>query len=243
MRKLVIIASLLFLSCAAFHQEKPSAVEILAKADEEFSKGNYSKAEKLYTDYLTVEPLSPDVARVHFMLGKCLYEDKDFEAALSKFRFVTTNFPTSEYAPEADLMLGKCYLALSPRPELDQSYTRRAILYFRNFIESYPDSPLVPEAKKGIKQAREKLARKQLLSAKFYFKISQFKAAKIYLEELVDEYPEVTFIDEARLLLAKTYLHLGEREKASSLLKELIKSPEKKIARESERELEKLKDE
>jgi len=243
MRKSIIIMSLLFLSCAVFHKEKPTPADILVKADEEFSKGNYSKAEKLYTDYLTVEPLSPDVARVHFMLGKCLYEDKDFEAALSKFSFVTTNFPTSEYAPEADLMLGKCYLALSPKPELDQSYTRRAILYFRNFIESYPDSPLVPEAKKGIKQAREKLARKQLLSARFYFRISQFKAARIYLEELLDEYPEVAFIDEAKLLLAKTYLHLGEKDRAISLFEELTKSPEKKIARKSEKELEKLKNE
>ena len=64
---------------------------------------------------------------IYYYYAKSMMGQKDYAMATHYFKSLLKEFPGSQYAEEAQFMVGYCGYLLSPKPRLDQSVTRDAI--------------------------------------------------------------------------------------------------------------------
>jgi outer membrane protein assembly factor BamD len=89
------------------------------------------------------------------------YKQGDYMIGAYHFKNFVTTYPLSDKAEEALFMAAMCNDRLSPRYELDQTYTTKAIDGFQNFINQYPESKRLDTANAMITKLRKKLEKKR----------------------------------------------------------------------------------
>jgi outer membrane protein assembly factor BamD len=119
-------------------------------------------------------------------------------------------FPNSVKAEEADYMRAYCFYKQSPKPELDQTNTMKAVGMMQTFINTHPGSTRIKEANDIIDECRAKLETKDRKSAKLYYDLGQFRAAGVAYTALLDAYPESLQADEYKLMTIKSYYRFAE---------------------------------
>ncbi|MDQ3622356.1 MAG: outer membrane protein assembly factor BamD, partial [Verrucomicrobiota bacterium] len=71
----------------------------------------------------------------------------------------------------------------------DQASAQKAREAFEDFINRYPDSEKVPQARENMKQLEGGQVKGSLEIAKFYEKTKQYKAAVIYYNDVIKQQP------------------------------------------------------
>jgi outer membrane protein assembly factor BamD len=107
-------------------------------------------------------------------------------------------------------MRAYCYYRQSPKPELDQTNTIRAMGMMQTFINTHPGSARNKEAYEIIESSRVKLETKDYKSAKLYFDMQQYRAAGVAFSTLLNSYPESQKADEYKLMIIKSYYRFAE---------------------------------
>jgi outer membrane protein assembly factor BamD len=102
-------------------------------------------------------------------------------------------------------MQAYCFYKLSPRVELDQTNTTKAISAMQTFINIHPNSDKVAEATAIIDKCRQKLEEKEYNAAALYYNIGHYKAAGITFANLLLDYPDSELGDKYKLLEIKSY--------------------------------------
>ena len=109
-------------------------------------------------------------------LTQAEYEYKDFE----------TFFPNMPEAAEAQLKIANIHYREMEKPDRDFTHAKRAEDEYRQLIQQYPDSKLVPEAKQRLMEVQEVLAEREFRIGRFYFNRESYPAAEARLKSLVD---------------------------------------------------------
>jgi outer membrane protein assembly factor BamD len=105
------------------------------------------------------------------------------------FNKVISNYPDSNWVEAAKFQLASCRAATSRGPDYDQVATNEAKQQFEQFLRENPDALLSQEAEKNIELLREKEAESNYNIAIFYEKQKANEAAKVYYQDIVDNYP------------------------------------------------------
>jgi outer membrane protein assembly factor BamD len=109
-----------------------------------------------------------------------------------------------------DYMRAYTFYKQSPRPELDQTNTIKAIGMMQTFINTHPGSARNAEATAIIDQLRKKLEIKDQNAAQLYFDLGQFRAAATAFEALINSYPDSDRVDEYKYMAIKSYYRFAE---------------------------------
>lgn len=141
-----------------------------------------------------------------FYLGESYYKDKQYIIAASEYERFISFYPQDEKREEVEYKLALCYYEQSPRYRLDQTPTRRAIELFQLFNTKYPDSEFVMESAARIDELRNKLARKSFEAGEFYLRTDRYKAASIYFDQVIDQFPESNWAEASLLKQIETYI-------------------------------------
>ena len=107
-------------------------------------------------------------------------------------------------------MIGYCYYLESDPFYLDQNYTTKAINQFQLFINTYPFSDKVDQCNELMGTLRERLAQKELETARLYFNTEKYKAAVTSFEVFMKEYPDSRYREEAHFMLIRSAFNLAE---------------------------------
>ncbi|MDD5115610.1 MAG: outer membrane protein assembly factor BamD [Candidatus Omnitrophica bacterium] len=142
----------------------------------------------------TYGPLAP---RAQYKLGLVLKELKRYYEAEDEFNKVVSRYPDSEWASAARFQIASCRSSLSKGPSYDQGAAQEAKQQFEEFVKEHPDAVLSLDAEKNIGQIREKEAQANYDIARFYEKQREFKSAKIYYNDLIDNYADSKWAAEA----------------------------------------------
>lgn len=132
-----------------------------------------------------------------YYLGLSYYKREEFILAAYEFETIIKSYPTSSLLEDSRYQLAMCYYKLSPQYNLDQTYTRYAISEFQNFLDLYPQSKHAGEADRKIRSLRNKLAEKSFQSAELYYNLGNYKSAIVYYDNILDEYFDSDYADEA----------------------------------------------
>lgn len=141
-----------------------------------------------------------------FYLAESYYNGRRYLLAASEYDRFVSLYPQDVRRQDAEFKAAMSYYHQSPRYKLDQSATRNAIERFRLFNNRFPDSELVTEAADMIDELRNKLARKSYEAARFYSRTDQYRAASIYFNETIDQYPESEWAERALVDQIQTYI-------------------------------------
>ncbi|HEY9167389.1 MAG TPA: outer membrane protein assembly factor BamD [Candidatus Kryptonia bacterium] len=168
--------------------------------------GAYDKAKNEFDIVVKQYPASAYADSAQYYLAETYYDREEFLTAAFEYQNLIRNYPTSRLAPQARFQVAKCYEQQSPRVELDQDNTSKAIDAFQSFIDYYPTSPLVSEAEKEIMNLRNKLAEKDYAIAQQYQILGYYKAATVYYDEILDQYHDSGIADKASIEKVKVLM-------------------------------------
>jgi len=217
----ILILSLVIYSCASsgksdIQTEDPEkAMQIAMK---KYDKEKYLDAIDDFS-LIKIKFSGTKVAdKAQYYLGMCYYQRKEYILASSEFENLVKNYSASNYSIQGRYQLALCYYGLSPDYSLDQTYTKYAINELQNFVELYPTDKLAPEAEAKIRELKNKLALKVFKSGELYMIMEDYKAAIIYFENVLQEYFETDYADDA---LYNKILALLKRSWKNDALKEI----------------------
>ncbi len=206
----LVLTTLFFTSCGEYEKLLKSTDFDLkkAKAIEYYDNGQYVKATELLSQILPRYRATGEAESLNWINAKAFYALRDYMVAGELFSSYSELFPFSEHAEEATFMIGLCSYQLSPRAQLDQTYTRQAIEQFTFFVQSFPASARVAEANQYISTLNEKLVEKSYINAKMYYDLKQYKSASVALNNSLKDFPQTKFREELMYLrLSSLYLY------------------------------------
>jgi outer membrane protein assembly factor BamD len=102
--------------------------------------------------------------------------------------------------------VGHCYYLEVPEARLDQTDTRKAIEFFTRFVELYPDNPYAQQAYQEMNELYDKLAHKELLSARLYYNLgtylgNNYLSAEIVAKNALEDYPTNKYQEELNWII------------------------------------------
>ena len=182
----------------------------LRMAEQFFVKKQYVKAQQVYEDVMPYYKTTPEFQDIYYKYAYCAYNLQDFMNAENLFKSFLEIFPNSPKAEEMDYMRAYSYYKQSPKAELDQTNTIKAMGMLQTFINTHPGSARNKEANEIIDLCRSKLETKDFRSAQLYYDLGQFRAAGVAFSALLNDYPESLRGDEYKLMIIKSYFKYAE---------------------------------
>lgn len=209
---LILFSSFLLLGCNGINKvlkSKDPAYK-LRMAEQYYAKKKYNYAQQLYEDVMPFYRGQPEFEDIYYKYAYCAYYQKDYLNAENLFKTYLEIYPNSAKAEEVDYMRAYTYYKQSPKPELDQTNTIKAIGMMQTFINTHPGSARNKEANGIIDICRAKLETKDQNSAKLYFDLGQFRAAAVAYNALLNTFPESLKSDEYKMMAIKSYFRFAE---------------------------------
>jgi outer membrane protein assembly factor BamD len=218
----------------------------LRMAEQFFVKKKYSKAQAIYEDIMPYYRHLKEFEDIYYKYAYSAYYQQDYLNAENLFKTFLELFPNSPKADELDYMRAYTYYKQSPRAELDQTDTEKAIGLFQIFINTHPNSPRNKEAYEIIEKLRAKLEVKAYKAAQLYYDLGQFRAAGVSFTNVLNTFPESSKADEYKLMIIRSYFRYAElsiEEKKVERFEQVItecnefidRFPESKLSKEVER--------
>lgn len=185
-----------------------------------YENGDYMDAIRIFEEIRIQAPTSAVAAEAMYLQGMSRYKMESFSAAAVDFRNVRRNYSSSPFAARSQFMVGESYYGLSPRAELDQTYSLHALNEYQIFLRDFPraEQSLIDSAHTRLKGIRGKLAHKVLLAAELYVKTEEFKSAVLYFERVLDQYYDTEYAPEAQLRLAELAYQRRKNDDAKAAL-------------------------
>ena len=177
----------------------------LKVAENYFAQKKYNNAQVLFEDLFPIFKGTARFEDLYYKYAFSAYHLGDYTNAENLFKTFVETFPNSGKAEEADYMRAYCYYKQSPKADLDQTNTTKAMGQMQAFINNHPSSPKLAEATSIIEQSRAKLEVKDYRSAELYYNLGYYKAAAIAFNALIENYPDSQSGDEYKLMVIKSY--------------------------------------
>lgn len=221
------IAAVLLVSGATTVHAKNKPLDCRKKfhdALEAYNKGKHARVQEILAAIKFDCSGHEVMDSIIYYLGRSyLALNQPLEAQV-EFKSLKRDYPRSPFYDAAAFYVGYCSWEASLAFNRDQSETREAIEYLRDYINTYQgDGPYLDSARKYLQKSREKLARKEFKTGELYEKLNEYEAAVIYFQSVIDKFPETDYADEARLRAARNMLRLHRDQEARRLLESLIR--------------------
>lgn len=149
-----------------------------------------------------------------FELGEAHVCAGEYPLAVVTYRKLLRDFPQTLYADRAQYKLALATFKQSSPAALTQDKTHEAIRELQIFLDEYPQSGLVSEAKSLLQQCYDRLAEKDYKIGHLYFRMGDWAAARLYFAEMINEYPESRWALYAQYEIAESYAKETQWEKA-----------------------------
>lgn len=244
----LFISSIFFCSCTSKFGKVLKSTDYeykLKKADEYFTNKKYQNAEQLYIELFPVFKGTEKFEELYYKYAFCSYYQKNYADAQNLFSGFLDVFPNSAKAEEVAFLHAYTFYLQSPKIELEQVNTAKAIGMMQTFINNYPGSSRIKDATEIIDKSRAKLEIKEARNANLYYNLQQYRAAAIAYSNLLNNYPESAQGDEYKLMIVKSYYQfakLSVAEKQQERYEKVIEEyndftdryPESKLLKDAE---------
>lgn len=144
-----------------------------------------------------------------FILAMSYFENKDYLNSAVYFKNYYQRYPRGKYAELARFYSGYGYYLDSPDPQLDQTYTVKAIEELQAFLDYFPNSDKAGIAKNAIFELQDKLTLKQLQNAQLYYNLgtylgNNYESCIITAKNAIKDYPYSKYREAFDLLILKS---------------------------------------
>lgn len=176
-----------------------------------FEKEDYDKAIRYFRAVSSYGRGNEWAPEAQFQLAMAQRKKGKFLIAANEFKRFKQLYRNNPKVARAEYEQARAYYSRSPKYQLDQTDTRRAIELFRLFIDRHPEHKLVSEAKAKIDELRAKLAHKQFDAGQLYERRDMWRAATESYEAVFDQYPDTPWADNALFRALHSYVEYADR--------------------------------
>jgi outer membrane protein assembly factor BamD len=174
------------------------------------------RAQQMFDGIIRRAPFSKLAPLAQFNAGQALEKMSKYGDAIIAYSAVVSKYPTDDIADDAQYQIGYVRLKEYREGSYDQAGAQKAREAFEDFINRYPESEKVAQARENLKTLEGGNTKSALDVAKFYDKTKQYKAAVIYYNDVIKaapDSPESTFaktrIEELRTKFGEDALKAG----------------------------------
>lgn len=179
-------------------------------AEQYYAEKKYNYALQLFEDLFAYIKGTDKYEDMYYKSANCYYFLKDYLNAENFYKSFVETFPTSKRAEECDYLRAFCYYKQSPKIDLDQTATTKAMALMQAFINMHPTSEKVKDANQILDNCRAKLEMKDYKAAELYYNLGYYKAAAIAFENVVENFPDSKLADEYKYQTIKAFLKYAD---------------------------------
>jgi len=178
------------------------------KAMVAMKKGRYDVARLDLQTMLNTYPDSEYRMRAKLAVGDTWFKEGGSAALMqaeAEYKDFETFFPQAPEAAEAQMKVGDIYYQQMEKPDRDYNNAQNAEHEYRNMINMFPDSSLIPRAKQKLRDVQEVLGERETQIGLYYESRENYTAAIARLQTVVDTYPLYSKSDQALLAIGDAY--------------------------------------
>lgn len=207
----IIMTAVLISGCSEYNKVlKSSDIEYkYSKTMEYYNEGEYYKAYPLIEELIAFYRGTDRAEKLYYIYAYSDYYLEDYLLASHRFDKFVETFPRSDYAKECQYMAAYCQYKMSPNYSLDQDPTRKAIDKLQLYINDYPKSKRADTCTQLITELETKLEYKRYNAAKQYLKMEDYRAAYTEFDNLLSNFPDTKYREEAYFLVFKARYKLA----------------------------------
>jgi outer membrane protein assembly factor BamD len=197
------------------------------KAEDAVKHGRYDVARLDLQTLLNTYPESQYMMRAKLGVADSWFKEGGAAAltqAEQEYTDFITFFPNSPEAAEAQMRVGDIYFRQMDKPDRDYSNIVKAEAAYRQMLQQFPDSTLVPQAKQRLREVQETLASREAEIAAFYATHANWPATIARYQTVVDTYPLYSHMDDV-------LVNLGDAFETEARFVRTLKLPEAGKAR------------
>lgn len=222
-----------------------SKEQAFQKAEDQFAREKWQRARTYYTWVYENHPNDPEGRRSLLRVADTYFRQGDpvsLVEAQYKYRDFINRYPTSDQADYAMLQMAMVSYKQMERPDRDQQKTKEAVEKFQDMIRTYPKSPLRADADARLKEALDRLAKHELLVARYYMKRRSWTSAIQRLTFAIEKYPDFNERDAAFYEIGRALSNAGRSGEARLYFERVLSEfPNSEYAKEAKRRLDSIK--
>jgi len=176
------------------------------RGNERFKDRKWMEAREYFRNLVDNYPQSAFRPDAKLLLGDSFLENGGTEnllLAANEFREFLTFYPTHARADYAQLQLARSYTEQMLAPERDQAATRDAIKEIEIFLQRFPNSKLIGDARAMEREAKDRLSEANYRVGFYYFRVRWYPGAIDRFKDLLATDPNYSNRD-------AVYYHLAE---------------------------------
>lgn len=185
----VILFSCVFIlaSCASKRPEGSTEAEILFKeAKELIGKSRYIQATEKLNSIRSQYPYSYYATPAELLQADILFSQENYAEAASAYILFRDFHPKYTDLGYVIFRISESFYRQLPSTfDRDLSAGIEAVKYFRELIQTYPNTDYVKDAQARIDQIESMIEKKEIYIADFYFKTKDYEAAKSRYEDIL----------------------------------------------------------
>jgi outer membrane protein assembly factor BamD len=179
---------------------------LFERGQEEFKERHWIQAREYFRQIVDNYPQSPFRPDAKLAVGDTYMGEDSAESLVlagNEFREFLTFYPTNPRADYAQLRLSQSYTEQMLAPDRDQTATRDAVKELQVFMDRYPNSSLMPEARKSMREAKDRLSEASYRVGRTYYRMRYYRGAIDRWREILKTDSEYTRRDEVYFYLAE----------------------------------------
>lgn len=220
------VLSLFFTGCSTFKPINTSTVEGAYQLGLRYEKED--RFEEALAQFQTVKnkyPYSSYATLAQLKIADIYFEQENYPEAQGSYQVFKELHPTHPKSAYATYRLAlSIYNQLPSTIDRDLSLADKAILYFDEVLQSYPESEYAAKAKDYKIKTLKMLAAKEYYIAHFYFIRDKYGSALGRFEELLQRYPDLGYNARALYGAAISAYKTKDLEKAKVYLGKLTEN-------------------
>jgi outer membrane protein assembly factor BamD len=205
--------------------------QLFEEAAREVRKSGYETARLLFNVIITTYPDSIYLPLAKLAIADSFYLEGTTSSLIqagSAYRDWLTFFPTDPLADRVMLKMAEAEMRQMGLADRDTSHARKAEQQLKVIFQQFPKTALRPDIEQRLNEVQENLGMHNLKIARFYHDRSSqgkggLKGAQSRLREIVDKYPNFSYMDEVLYRLAATYQEEEEPDEAAKYYQQLLR--------------------
>ena len=206
---------------------------LFEEAARQVRKGSHETGRLLFTTIINTYPDSPFLPLAKLAIADSFYLEGTTSAliqAAQAYQDWLTFFPTDPLADDAMLKVAESEMRQMGLSDRDITHAKKAEQRLKVLIQQFPQSKLRPEVELRLREVQENLAMHNLQIGNFYYKAKYqagkggLKGAQSRYKEIVEKYPNFSFMDEVLFRLATTYQQEEEPDEAAKYYQQILRN-------------------
>ena len=205
--------------------------ELFVYATREIRKKNYDVGRLLFQTIITTYPDSPYLPMAKLAVGDSFFLEGNTSSliqAIASYQDWLTFFPTHPLSCKVILKIAESEMRQIGLPDRDATRAKRAETRLKALLQQCPETFLKGEAEARLKQVQDNLGLHNLLIANYYYTLAVdqkkggLKGSQSRFREIIEKYPNFSFMDEVLYKLAVTYLVEEETDEAARYFQQIV---------------------